>query len=101
MKPFVAVSRRVPTSAIQIAIGRASSSVNATIPTAAQPSPNRPSNVSSEPNTTKIPSLTISMMSSARCSKSWPRSGRRIPSVIAHTNTAMKPLPAGSSTVAP
>ena len=45
------------------------SSVTATSATAAQPSPNRPSSVSSAPNTTKMPSLTISTMSSARCSK--------------------------------
>ena len=66
MNALVAVSTFSPTSEIQIAIGRASSSVKATIPTAAQPSPNRPSSVSSEPKTTKIPSLTISTMSDAR-----------------------------------
>ena len=32
-------------------------------------------------------------MSSARCSNAARRSGRRMPSVIAQTNTAMKPLP--------
>src|SRR3954447_1377289 len=102
MKPLVAVSSDVPASAIQIATGRASSNTTAANATAAQPSPNRPSAVSSAPNTTKIPSLTISTMSSARFSKLARRSGRRIPSVIAPTNTAMKPLPSGGSpTVTP
>ncbi len=91
MKAFVAVSSRVPVSAIQIAIGRAASSVKATMPTAAQPSLNNALSVSSDPNTTKIPSLTISTMSSARSANVWARSDRRIPSVIAHTKTAMKP----------
>ena len=63
------VRRRVPASATKTATGRATSSVKATIATAAQPSPNSPSSVSSEPNTTKIPSLTISITSSERCAK--------------------------------
>ena len=58
--------RRCRRSASQIATGRATSSVTATIATAAQPSPNRPSSVSSEPKTTNTPSLTISTMSPAR-----------------------------------
>ena len=80
MNAFVAVSRLCCRRArSKIAIGRATSSVKATIATAAQPSPNRPSKVSSEPKTTKIPSLTISTMSSARSDEVWARSGRRMP----------------------
>jgi hypothetical protein len=69
MKAFSARSTRVPASATHTPIVRATSSVSTTTPTAAQPSVNRPSNVSSEPNTTKTPSLTISMTSSERDSK--------------------------------
>ena len=101
MKALVGVSRPVRTSAANSAAGRATSSVTNTIPTAAQPSPNRPSRVSSAPNTTKITSLTTSMMSSARCSKAARTSGRRMPSVIAHVNTPMKALPCGSIAVRP
>ncbi len=64
MNPLVAVSVPVRTSAANTATGRATSRVTATIPTAAQPSPNRPCRVSSEPKTTKMPSLTISTRSS-------------------------------------
>ena len=60
MNPLVTESTPQPASAIQIAIGRASSSVKATMPTAAEPSANRLSSVSSESKTTKIQSLTIS-----------------------------------------
>src|SRR5215211_3163255 len=66
MNAFVAVSVRVPASATQIATGRATSSVTTTIATVAQPSSNRPWNVSSDPNTTKTPSFTTSLMSSPR-----------------------------------
>ena len=101
MNAFVSESSPVRTSAANSATGRARSSVTATIPTAAQPSPNSPSIVSSEPNTTKITSLTTSMMSSARCSKAARTSGRRMPSVMAQVNTAMKAFPWGSIAVTP
>ncbi len=60
MKPRSAVSVLVPTSATNTATGLAIRNVATTIPTAAHPSPKRPWIVSSDPNTTKIPSLTIS-----------------------------------------
>ena len=101
MNALVAVSSQVPASATAIATGRASSSVKATIAAAATPSSNSPPNVSSEPNTTKIPSFTSSMMSCERLSKQARMSGRRMPSTIAHTNTAMKPFPSGGSTATP
>ena len=85
MKPRVAASVAVPVSAANTATGRAIRSVMATIPTAAQPSPNSPCSVSTEPNTTKIPSLTISTRSSDWREKWARRSGRRMPSVIAAT----------------
>ena len=59
----------VPIRAIASATGRATSSVIAAIATAAQPSRKRPPSVSSDPNTTKIPSFTISTMSIDCCSK--------------------------------
>jgi len=68
MKASAARDTPVPISAIASATGRATRSVTSTIATAAHPSRNRPSIVSSDPNTTKIPSLTISTMSSARAS---------------------------------
>ena len=57
--------------------------------------------MSSAPNTTKTPSFTTSMMSSERRSNASRRSGRRMPSTIAHTNTAIRPLPSGGSTATP
>jgi hypothetical protein len=66
----------------------------------ARPSANSPPNVSSEPNTTKIASFTISISSSERASKQLRTSGRRMPSTIAHTNTAMNPFPSGWRTAA-
>ena len=47
------------------------------------------------PKTTKTPSFTISTMSSLCASKHSRTSGRQMPSAIAATNTAMKPLPSG------
>src|SRR5947209_14319452 len=69
MKARVAVSVRVPASAVNTATGRATTSVTTTTATPAQPDPNSPWKVSSEPKTTKIASLTISTMSAACRSK--------------------------------
>ncbi len=85
MNAVVARSVPVPARARKTATGRATKSVKTARATAAQPSPKRPCSVSSEPNTTKIPSLTISRMSETRSSKWWRTSGRRIPKAIAHT----------------
>ena len=101
MKVRVAVSVAVPVSAAKTATGRATKNVTATIPTAAQPSPNRPWIVSTDPNTTNIPSLTISTRSSDWWEKWARRSGRRMPSVIAVTYTAMSPFPCGGSVAIP
>ena len=65
MNSRVGKSVRVPINATRTATGRARSSVNRTIATAAAPSANNPSSVSSEPKTTNTPSFTISMMSCA------------------------------------
>ena len=100
MKAFSARSTPVPASAIHTATVRATSSVTSTTPTAAQPSVNSPSRVSSEPKTTKTPSLTISMMS-LDISRYSGTSGRRMPRTIAHTKTAMTPLPCGGRVVSP
>ena len=75
--------------------------MNAAIPTAAQPSPNRVSSVKIAPNTRNTPSLTTSSTSSERVSKHSRMSARQIPNAIAATNTAMKPLPSGGSTAVP
>ena len=83
------------------ATGRATSSVNATTATAAQPSANSVSKVKMAPKTRKTPSLTTSRTSSERVSKQSRMSGRQIPNAIAATNTEMKPLPSGGSTAAP
>jgi hypothetical protein len=101
MNAFALTLSPVPISDTNSAAGRATSSVTATIATAAHPSLNRLPNVNSDPNTTKIPSLTISISSSERCSKLSRISGRAIPSTIAHTNTAIRPLPRGSATAIP
>ena len=93
MNALAAVLRRVPIIDTKIASGRITSSVPATIATAAQPSWNSVENVSSEPKTTKMPSFTSSIRSSERRSKHSRMSGRRMPSAIAATKTAMKPLP--------
>src|ERR687898_2092785 len=92
---------RVPASAVKTATGRATSSVNATIPTAAQPSPKRPSSVMIAPKTRKMASLTSSIMSSLWCSKHSRMSGRQMPSAMAATKTAMKPFPSGGSVAVP
>ena len=57
--------------------------------------------MSSEPKTTKIPSFTTSMMSCERSSKQSRMSGLRMPSVMAQTKTAIRPLPAGGKTATP
>ena len=90
-----------PASDACTAIGRATNSVNSAIATAATPSSNSPSAVSSAPNTTKMPSFTTSMMSSLRRSNASRTSGRRMPRTIAATNTAISPLPSGGSTATP
>ena len=102
MKPFVAVSTRLPTSAIQIAIGRASRSVNATIPTAAQPSAEQAverQQRAEDDEDPELDDLDDVLRAAARTCARGRAAG--CPSVIAHTKTAMKPLPAGSSTVDP
>ena len=82
-----------PSSAIQIATGRAISSVTRD-DRDRRPAVARTARRRSAASRTRrrSPSLTISTMSSARSSKCARRSGRRMPSVIAHTNTAMKPV---------
>ena len=101
MNARVAMSVLVLTSARNTAAGRATSSTNATIATAARPSPNRASSVNSEPNTTNTPSLTTSISSSERSSKLARMSCRRMPNTMAQTNTAIRPLPCGTSTASP
>ena len=71
------------------------------MPTAARPSSKRPPSVSSEPNTTKIPSFTTSTRSSAWDSNDARMSGRRMPRTMAQTNVAISPLPCGGRTAAP
>ena len=53
------------------------------------------------PKTRKTPSFTISTRSSLCASKHSRMSGRQMPSAIAATNTAMKPLPSGGSVAVP
>ena len=53
------------------------------------------------PNTRNTPSFTTSIRSSERSSKHSRMSGRQMPSAIAATNAAMKPLPSGGSTAVP
>ncbi len=101
MNAFVARSGAAPHRATNTPTVRATNSVVTTTATAPQPSSNRPWRVSSDPNTTKIPSLTSSTRSAACSWKWWARSGRRMPYVIAHTNTAIRPLPWGGRTVKP
>ena len=101
MKAFTGADVPVPARASQTATGRATRSVTTTIATAAAPSWKSPPSVSSDPKTTKIPSLTISMSSWEPCSKYARMSGRRMPRVMAQTNTAMIPLPCGGATVSP
>ena len=101
MKPRVARSIGVPTSEHMTAIGRATNRVTRATPSPAHPVEVRPCQVSSDPNTAKIPSLTISTRSSDWLANASRMSGRRIPSTIAATNTAISPLPLGSRTAAP
>ena len=101
MKPRVGRSVGVPTSEHITAIGRATNRVSRATPSPAQPFDVRPCQVSSDPNTAKIPSLTISTRSSDCLANASRMSGRRIPSTIAATNTAISPLPLGSRTAAP
>ena len=84
MNALAAVSTwRAPASATNTATGRATSSVKATIATAAQPSPNRVSSVKMAPKTRNTPSLTTSRTSSERSSKASRMSGRQMPKAIA------------------
>ena len=101
MNAFARLLSPVPASAAKIDSGRIATRVAATIATAAQPSLNSNDDVSSEPKTTKIPTFTISISSSERLANDARTSGRRMPSAIAHTKTAMKPLPCGSATATP
>ena len=103
MKAFSAVSTCVlPASATNTATGRATSSVNAITPTAAQPSPKRPSSVMIAPKTTKIAQLhDLDHVLATAASKHSRMSGRQIPNAIAATNTAMRPLPSGGSVAVP
>ena len=92
---------RTPVSAVNTATGRATSSVNTAIPTAAQPSSNRMSKLRIAPNTRNTPSFTTSITSSERSLKHSATSGRQMPNAIAATKTDTNPFPSGGSTAAP
>ena len=102
MNAFVAVPVRVPASATQIATGRAISSVTTTIadrrPAVDEQAVERQQRAEDDEDA-ELHDLDDVL--AARRYVGPRMSGRRMPSTIAATNTAMTPLPCGGSVVTP